>query len=55
MSEHVLTTLNTVGKQKIKEVVDCLKERFGRNRLEQIEELLYGLEMMIMRKKMISY
>ena len=40
VSEHVLTTLNTVEKQTIKEVVDCLKERFGRTRLEQIEELV---------------
>ena len=40
VSEHVLTTLNTAEKQTIKEVVDCLKERFGRTRLEQIEELV---------------
>ena len=38
--EHVLTTLNTVEKQTIKVVVDCLKERFGRTRLAQIEELV---------------
>ena len=40
VSKHVLTTLTTEDKQTIKEVVDCLKERFGRTRLEQIEELV---------------
>ena len=40
VSEHVLTMLNTLEKQTIKEVVDCLKERFGKTRLEKIEELV---------------
>ena len=38
MSEHIFTLLNTLEKQTIKEIVDCLKERFGRTRLEQVEE-----------------
>ena len=40
VSEHIFTMLNTLEKQTIKEIVDCLKERFGRTRQEKIEELV---------------
>ena len=39
-SEYIITTLNTVNKQVIKEVLDCLKDTFGQTRLEQLEELV---------------
>ena len=31
-SEYIITTLNTVDKQVIKEVLDCLKDTFGQTR-----------------------
>ena len=40
MSEHVLTTLSTPEKQKVKEVIKCLEDRYGRTRLEKLEELV---------------
>ena len=40
ISEHVLTSLNTPDKQKIKKVTQCLEERYGRTRLEKLEELV---------------
>ena len=43
MSEHVLTTLNAENREKIGEVVKCLKTRYGRTRLEKIEELVSKL------------
>ena len=42
VEEHILTTLNTVEKQKVKEVIDCLEIRYGQTRLEKLEELLTG-------------
>ena len=33
-------TLNTVEKQKIKEVIECLESSNGRTRLEKLEELI---------------
>ena len=32
VGEHILTTLNTVVKQKVKEVIDHLEIRYGRTR-----------------------
>ena len=40
MSEHVLTTLSTPEKQKVKKIIACLEERYGRTRLEKIGELV---------------
>ena len=40
VGEHILTTLNTVEKQKVKEVIDCLEIRYGGTRLEKLEELV---------------
>ena len=41
VGEHILTTVNTVEKQKVK-VIDCLEIRYGQTRLEKLEELLTG-------------
>ena len=38
--EHILTALNTLEKQKVKKVMDCLEIRYGRTRLEKFEELV---------------
>ena len=40
LSEHVLTMLSTPEKQKVKEVIKCLEDRYGRTRLEKLEELV---------------
>ena len=40
VSEHALTIWNTVEKQKIEEIVDYLKTRYRRTRLEKLEELV---------------
>ena len=40
VSEHVLTTLSSPEKQKVDDVIKCLKYRYGRTRLEKIEELV---------------
>ena len=40
VSELVLTTLRTLVKKKIKEVVKCLEDIYGRNRLNKLEELV---------------
>ena len=40
MSENVYTTLSTPQKQKLKEVVKCLEDKYGRTRLEKIKELI---------------
>ena len=40
VSKQVLTTLNTVAKHKIKEVLECLQIRYGRTRLEKLEQLV---------------
>ena len=36
VGEHIRTTLNTVEKYKVKEVMDCLEIRYGRTRLEKL-------------------
>ena len=43
LSEHVLITLSTPEKQKVKEIIACLEERYGRTRLEKMEELVLDL------------
>ena len=40
MSEHILRVLDTAEKQKIGEVIECLKTRYGRTRLDNIKELI---------------
>ena len=40
LSEHVLTTLDNIEKQKIKEVIECLEIRYGRMRLQKLEKLV---------------
>ena len=39
ISEKVLTTLSTGEKQKVKEFIKCLENRYGKRRLEKVEEL----------------
>ena len=41
LGEDILTTVNTVEKQKVK-VIDCLEIRYGQTILEKLEELLTG-------------
>ena len=40
VEEHILTTRNTVEKQKMKDVVDYLKIRYRQTKLEKLEELV---------------
>ena len=40
MVEHILRTLSTVLKQKVKEGIDCLEKRYSRTRLQKLEELV---------------
>ena len=40
MVEHILRTLSTVLKHKVKEVIDCLEKRCSRTRLQKLEELV---------------
>ena len=40
VGEHILTTLNTVEKHNVKEVIECMEKRYGRTRLEKLEELV---------------
>ena len=40
MSKHILKTLNTVEKQKIKKVVECLEIRYDRGWLEKLEKVV---------------
>ena len=37
---HVITRLDTIEKQKVKEIVDLLKLKYGRTRIEELEELM---------------
>ena len=43
VSKHILTTLNTLEKHKIKEVIECLETRYGRTRKENLEDLVVRL------------
>ena len=38
--EHVFTMLSAPEKQKVDDVIKCLEDRYGRTRLEKIEELV---------------
>ena len=40
VSKHILKTLNTVEKQKIKKVVECLEIRYDRGWLEKLEKVV---------------
>ena len=40
VSEHVLTTLSLLEKQKVKKIIACLEERYERIRLVKLEELV---------------
>ena len=40
VGEHVITRLDTIEKQKVKEIVDLLKFKYGRTRIEELEELM---------------
>ena len=40
VSEYVLTTLNTVEKQMIEDIIECWKTHYGRTRLEKLDELV---------------
>ena len=40
VGEHILTTLNTVEKQKVEKMIDCLDIRYGWTRLEKLGELV---------------
>ena len=40
VGEHILPGLDTVEKQKVKEVTELLKVKYGRARLEELEELM---------------
>ncbi len=40
VGEHVITRLDTIEKQKVKEIVDLLKLKYGRTRIEELEELM---------------
>ena len=49
MVEHILRTLSTVLKHKVKEVIDCLEKRCSRTRLQKLEELV--IEYIRLREK----
>lgn len=40
VSKHILKTLNTVEKHKIKKVVECLEIRYDRGWLEKLEKVV---------------
>ena len=40
VGEHVIGKLDTIEKQKVKEIVELLKLKYGRTRLEELEELM---------------
>ena len=40
VGEHILTRLDTVQKQKVKEVTELLRVKYGRTRIEELEELM---------------
>ena len=51
LSEHVLTMLSTPEKHNVKEVIKCLEDRYGKTRIEKLEELIVDL----MRFKVEDY
>merc|ERR1711962_1341414 len=40
VGEHVIGRLDTIGKQRVKEIVELLRLKYGRTRLEELEELM---------------
>merc|ERR1711895_125494 len=40
VGEHVIARLDTIEKEKVKEIVDLLKLKYGRKRIEELEELM---------------
>ena len=42
VGEHVIPKLNTIEKHKVKEITDLLKLKYGRTRIEDLEELMEG-------------
>merc|ERR1711867_411885 len=40
VGEHVITRLDTIEKQKVKEIVDLLNLKYGRTRIKELEELM---------------
>ena len=40
VGEHVIGRLDTIEKQRVKEIVDLLRLKYGRTRLEELEELM---------------
>ena len=40
VGEMILTKLDTVENQKVKDIIELLKLRYGRTRIEELEELM---------------
>ena len=40
VGEHVIARLDTIEKQNVKEITDLLKLKYGRTRIEELEELM---------------
>ena len=40
VGEHVIGKLDTIEKQKVKEIIELLNLKYGRTRLEELEELM---------------
>ena len=40
IGEHVIPKLDTIEKHKVKEITDLLKLKYGRTRIEELEELM---------------
>ena len=40
IGEHLITRLDTIEKHQVKEIVDLLKLKYGRTRIEDLEELM---------------
>merc|ERR1712082_251680 len=40
VGEHVIARLDTIEKQKVKEITDLLKLKYRRTRIEELEELI---------------
>ena len=43
VGEHIITRLDRVEKWKVKEVTELLKMKYGRTRIEELEELMTDL------------
>ena len=40
VGEHVIARLDTIEKHKVKEIIELLKLKYGRTRIEELEELM---------------